>query len=77
MFVLSGGKTKDFYVCYIGQTMSVLVEKPKVRAPIRGSTANYIRVEVKGNQALNDQVVNTLLGNFNEDGTVLKGTITQ
>lgn len=53
------------------------MEKPKAGAPMHGFTANYIRVEVESDPALDNQVVNVLLGDFNEDGTALKGTITQ
>ena len=61
----------------IGQTMPVLMEKPKAGAPMHGFTANYIRVEVESDAALDNKVVNVLLGDFNEEGTALKGTITQ
>lgn len=77
LLALSDGKTKDFYARHIGQTMPALMEKPKAGAPMHGFTANYIRVEVESDPALDNQVVNVLLGDFNEDGTALKGTITQ
>lgn len=77
LLALSDEKTKAFYARYIGQTMPVLMEKPKAGAPMHGFTANYIRVEVESDAALDNKVVNVLLGDFNEEGTALKGTITQ
>ena len=77
LLALSDEKTKAFYARYIGQTMPVLMEKPKAGALMHGFTANYIRVEVESDAALDNKVVNVLLGDFNEEGTALKGTITQ
>jgi len=77
LLALSDEKTKAFYARHIGQTMPVLMEKPKAGAPMHGFTANYIRVEVESDAALDNKVVNVLLGDFNEEGTALKGTITQ
>lgn len=77
LLALSDEKTKAFYARHIGQTMPVLMEKPKAGALMHGFTANYIRVEVESDAALDNKVVNVLLGDFNEEGTALKGTITQ
>ena len=38
-------------------------------------TANYIRVEVENDEALDNQMINVRLGEFNEEMTALKGTI--
>ena len=72
---LSDEKTHAFYARYIGQTMPVLLERSKPGAPMHGFTANYIRVEVPHNDTLDNQVVSVRLGNFNEDGTALHGTL--
>ena len=42
---------------------------------MHGFTENYIRVEVEADNSLDNQVINVRLGDFNEDKTVLKGTI--
>lgn len=42
---------------------------------MHGFTANYIRVEVPHNDTLDNQVVSVRLGDFNEDGTALQGTL--
>ena len=72
---LSDEKTGDFYARHIGKTMPVLLEKPKPEAPMHGFTANYIRVEVPHDAALDNQIVTVHLGDFNEDRTALSGTI--
>lgn len=36
------------------------MEKPKAGAPMHGFTANYIRVEVESDAALDNKVVNVL-----------------
>lgn len=72
---LSDEKTQAFYARHIGQTMPVLMEKPKADAPMHGFTANYIRVEVESDDLLDNQIVNVRLGEFNEDKTALKGIV--
>lgn len=72
---LSDEKTQAFYARHIGQTMPVLMEKPKADAPMHGFTANYIRVEVESDDSLDNQIVNVRLGEFNEDKTALKGIV--
>ena len=72
---LSDEKTHAFYARHIGQTMPVLLERSKPGAPMHGFTANYIRIEVPHNDTLDNQVVSVRLGNFNEDGTALQGTL--
>ena len=42
---------------------------------MHGFTPNYIRVEVPYDASLDNQVVPVLLGDFNEDGTALQGTV--
>lgn len=72
---LSEGKTKAFYARYQGQTMEVLLEKPKAGMPMHGFTNNYIRVEVENQPHLDNTIARVFLGDFNEDNTALKGTI--
>ena len=72
---LSDEKTRAFYARYIRQTVQVLMEKSKPGAPMHGFTANYIRVEVENDPALDNQLVTVRLGDFNEDGTALQGTL--
>ena len=70
---LSEQKTRAFYARHIGRTMPVLLERSKPGVPMHGFTPNYIRVEVPHDDALDNQVVNLRLGDFNEDGTALLG----
>lgn len=75
LLALSDEKTHAFYARHIGQTATALLEKPKPGMPMHGFTSNYIRVEVEGNDALDNHLVQVRLGEFNEDFTALKGTI--
>lgn len=75
LLALSDEKTQAFYVRHIGQTMPVLMEKTKAGMPMHGFTVNYIRVEVENDPSLDNKMVDVLLGELNEDGTALKGTI--
>lgn len=72
---LSEEKTRAFYARHIGQTLPVLMEKSKADTPMHGFTANYIRVEVANDPTLDNCLVNVRLGEFNEDGTALQGTV--
>lgn len=72
---LSDKKIHDFYARHIGQTLPVLLERPKPGMPMHGFTANYIRVEVEHNDALDNQVVQVKLGDFNADASALKGEL--
>lgn len=72
---LSEVKTHSFYQKYVGETMEVLLEKPKPGAKMHGFTRNYIRVEVDADKDLDNQLVMVKLGAFNEDGTALQGEI--
>ncbi|MEG1684850.1 MAG: tRNA (N(6)-L-threonylcarbamoyladenosine(37)-C(2))-methylthiotransferase MtaB [Bacteroides sp.] len=76
LLALSDQKTHSFYEQHIGLSMKVLLEKPKQGAPMHGFTENYIRVEVATqDKGLDNKVVIVKLGDFNEDGTALLGTI--
>lgn len=72
---LSEDKMHTYYARHIGQTMSVLMEHPKAGAPMHGFTSNYIRVEVSYGELLDNQIIPVCLGDFNEDGTALLGTL--
>ena len=72
---LSEEKTHAFYARHIGREATVLMEKSKAGAPMHGFTDNYIRVELEHDDALDNRLVRVRLGEFNEDGTSLKGTI--
>lgn len=72
---LSDGKLHAFYVLHVGQTMPVLLERPKPGMSMHGFTPNYIRVEVPHDDALDNRVVNVRLGDFNAEGTALQGEI--
>lgn len=72
---LSEEKTHTFYARHIGREATVLMEKSKAGAPMHGFTDNYIRVELEHDDALDNHLVRVRLGEFNEDGTSLKGTI--
>ena len=72
---LSDGKLHAFYARHVGQTMPVLLERPKPGMPMHGFTPNYIRVEVPHDDTLDNRVVNVCLGDFNAEGTALQGEI--
>ena len=72
---LSEEKTRAFYERHIGKEAVVLMEKSKAGAPMHGFTDNYIRVELPHDDSLDNQLVRVRLGEFNEEGTALKGTI--
>lgn len=74
---LSDEKTKAFYARHIGREAVVLAERAKAGMPMHGFTDNYIRVELERNDSLDNRLVRVRLGDFNEDGTALKGTILQ
>ncbi len=75
LLALSDEKTRAFYARHIGQEAAVLMEHSKTGAPMHGFTSNYIRVELNHNDDLDNHLIHVRLGDFNEDGTALKGTI--
>lgn len=75
LLALSDEKTRAFYARHIGQEATVLMEHSKTGAPMHGFTSNYIRVELNHNNDLDNHLIHVRLGDFNEDGTALKGTI--
>ena len=75
LLALSDEKTHAFYATHIGRESVVLMEKSKVGTPMHGFTDNYVRVELPYDISLDNQLVRVCMGDFNEDGTALKGTI--
>lgn len=72
---LSEEKTHAFYASHIGKEALVLMEKSKIAKPMHGFTADYVRVELERNDSWDNQLLNVRMGEFNEDGTALKGSI--
>ena len=72
---LSDEKTRAFYASHIGKEAVVLMEKSKAGTPMHGFTDNYVRVELPYDLSLDNQLVRVRMGDFNEDGTALMGTI--
>ena len=72
---LSDEKTRAFYQSHIGKEAVVLMEKSKSGTPMHGFTDNYVRVELPYDLSLDNKLVRVRLGDFNEDGTALMGTI--
>ena len=75
LLALSDEKTKAFYARHIGQEAKVLMEKSKAGMPMHGFTENYIRVELEHDNSLDNHLVQVRMGEFNEDGTALKGEL--
>ena len=75
LLALSDEKTKAFYARHIGKEAMVLMEKSKAGAPMHGFTDNYIRVELEHDDLLDNHLVHVVMGDFNEDGTSLKGIV--
>ncbi len=75
LLALSDEKTHAFYASHIGREAVVLMEKSKPGTPMHGFTDNYIRVELPHDDSLDNRLIRVRLGDFNEDGTALKGTI--
>lgn len=75
LLALSDEKTKALYARHIGQEAKVLMEKSKAGMPMHGFTENYIRVELEHDDSLDNHLVQVRMGEFNEDGTALKGEL--
>lgn len=75
LLAISDEKTKAFYRKHIGREMKVLMEHSKEGVPMHGFTDNYIRVEMKRNNELDNRIITVRLECFNEDETSLVGTI--
>ena len=75
LLAISDEKTKAFYRKHIGREMKVLMEHSKEGVPMHGFTDNYIRVEIKRDNELDNRIITVRLEGFNEDETSLVGTI--
>ena len=75
LLALSDEKTRVFYESHIGKESVVLMEKSKAGTPMHGFTDNYVRVELPYDLSLDNKLVRIRMGDFNEDGTSLKGEI--
>lgn len=75
LLAISDEKTKAFYRKHIGREMKVLMEHSKEGVPMHGFTDNYIRVEIKRDNELDNRIITVRLECFNEDETSLVGTI--
>ena len=75
LLALSDEKTRAFYASHIGKDAVVLMEKSKPGTPMHGFTDNYVRVELPYDLSLDNQLVRVRMGDFNEDGTALLGTL--
>ena len=75
LLAISDEKTKAFYRKHIGREMKVLMEHSKEGVPMHGFTDNYIRVEIKRDNELDNRIITVRLECFNEDETSLLGTI--
>lgn len=75
LLALSDEKTRSFYATHIGREAVVLMEKSKAGLPMHGFTDNYVRVELERDERLDNCLLRVRMGEFNEDGTALRGTI--
>lgn len=77
---LSESITHAFYNRYIGKVRPVLMEHSKSKRTMHGFTDNYIRVEITlpegvSGDMVDNTIVNVCLGEWNEEGTALKGEV--
>jgi threonylcarbamoyladenosine tRNA methylthiotransferase MtaB len=76
LITLSGEKTKAFYKSVVGSVRPVLFEHTSGKnKPMHGFTDNYIRVEIPNTPDLDNCIVPVRLGDMNESGDVLWGTV--
>ena len=68
---LSDNKTKAFYARHIGKQAVVLIEHASHGEFMHGFTTNYIRVEMKRDDNLDNQLRTVTLKGFNSDQTAL------
>lgn len=72
---LSDLKTRAFYEAHMGKEAQVLVERPRRGMPAHGFTPNYVRVEIGAALVHENEIANVRLGEFNEAGDALIGTL--
>ena len=70
MIALSDSKQADFTRRYLGTVRPVLLEHGRGKGLMHGFTDNYIRVNVKPDMSLANQIVNVKLLTLNDDLTV-------
>lgn len=75
LLALSDEKIKAFYRAHIGREVKVLMEHSKEGVPMHGFTDNYIRVELRHDDSLDNQIVSVRLEGFSEGETSLVGAI--
>ncbi len=71
---ISDDKLRTYYNKYKGQTRPVLLEHSIKGGVMHGFTDNYIRVEVQ-TKGLDNTIVSVQLGEWNEKGDALTGTV--
>lgn len=73
---LSTAKLDAFYQQFVGTIRPILVEHSKREGFMNGFTDNYIKVEIAtSDKTLDGQIVNVRLGDWNEEHTMLRGTL--
>ena len=74
---LSDEKLRTYYNMYKGQTRPVLLEHSKNAGILHGFTDNYIRIELDNStiSQLDNSIVMVRLGEWNEKGDALTGTV--
>ena len=72
---LSDEKSCAFYASHIGKEAVVLMEKSKACTPMHGLTDYNVRGELPYDLSFDNQLVRVRMGDFNEDGTALLGTL--
>ena len=78
LLALSDVKTESFYARHVGQTARVLCEKATRGKKMYGFTDNYIKVEIDKDdydENLDNNIVEVMLGDFNNDKTALKAKL--
>ena len=69
---LSERKTHSFYQRFIGKKAKVLLEHTsRFSKPMNGFTDNYIRIEIPNHPELDNQIVDVVLGDFNQTNDAL------
>lgn len=72
---LSEKKTREFYEQYMLTERPILLEHAPKGRRMHGFTDNYIRVEVPNTPSLDNTIVPVVLGEWNNKGDALKGSI--
>ena len=72
---MSDTKLKAFYARHIGRESRVLIEHASHGDVMHGFTENYIRVEMKRDDSLDNQLRTVKLGDFNIDKSALRAEI--